>query len=59
MTVENQGEAAVVLVWHDKHFTFLVEESDEGALVPDMADVEKAANLARHRDKEKDYTPRF
>ena len=28
-------------------------------LVPDMADVEKAANLARHRDREKDYTPRF
>ena len=49
----------MVLVRHDKHFTFLVEESDEGALVPDMADVEKAANLTRHRDKEKDYTPRF
>ena len=55
MTVENQGEATMVLVRHDKHFTF----PDEGALVPDMADVEKAANLARHRDREKDYTPRF
>ena len=44
----------VMLVRHDKHFTFLVEESDEGAL-----ELEQAANLARHRDREKDYTPRF
>ena len=28
MTVEKQGEATVLLVRHDKHFTFLVEESD-------------------------------
>ena len=34
-------------------------EADGPPYQPDMADVEKASNLARHRDREEDYIPRF